>query len=343
MKKNFKKLVCIGIACFCMLSATGQENNLSSRMLEREDIPQGGVNLRVYSEYFWPDSAVRFNAAGAPTSKTYYNKVNRTETGASLENGSWKTGEPKESEGIHWWIGKVEVREYNGQPLFIHPQLSGLWGETNLVYTANFSYKHTVMVYDVLGNLIRVEFRFADFPDIYNEHRISYNERNNPVLIEMYAQKSLWGKIQYKYDENGYMTLHERYHFVNNNWIITNDDYKQTAEYDELGKPVGEYFYDGSASLNQWVLRQYTIYYYSDKTNVSEPIKPSGFTAYLINKTLYIQSAKTERIAIYSITGSNLFETTIQPGLTTINAASFPQGVLIVIGSSGSAMKLLNR
>jgi len=315
----------------------GQETKPDVRMIERKDIPQGEVTLRAYSEYFWPDSVVNFNSNGEPTSKVYYDKENRTGTSMWLENGSWKISEPWETEGIHWWIGKVDVEDFNGEPLFIYPQLDG---ETNFVWNTIFSYEHTVKVYDAKGNLIAIEFRRKDVPDYFHEHRISYNERNDPVLIELYVQKSLWGKIQYEYNDYGYMTLHERYRYVNNNWVI--DDYKQTAEYDEQGRPVADYFFVAgeSASLNQWVLSRYSFYYYSDGTSNEQIAAPSP-TVYINGQTLFLQAANAEQIAIYSITGNKLYETTIQAGLNTINAANLPQGILIVKGSSGWVKKLI--
>jgi len=64
---------------------------------------------------------------------------------------------------------------------------------------------------------------------------------------------------------------------------------------------------------------------------------------YMNAQTIHVQVENTEQISVYSITGNKLYETTIQPGLTTINAASFPKGLLIVKGSRGWAMKLLNK
>ena len=342
MRKNFTKLVYAGIACFYMVSALAQEKMTVERIAKEKDFQKNEVELRAYNEYFWPDSSISYNSAGESTSKVYYDKENRTETSTWLENGSWKTGEPNESEGIHWWTGKVDVVEFNGKPLFIHPQMDG---ETNLLYDANFSYEHTVKVYDVKGNLTAVEFRVENFPDFYNEHRITYNDRNDPVLIELYSQKNLFGKIQYEYNESGYMTLHERYSKnEKDEWVITDSDYKQSAEYDELGRPVAAYYFSSreSALLNQWVLHSYVTFYYSDDVTVNEQIESESSTAYLFDRTLYIQSEKAEQITVYSITGNKLYETTIQPGMNTINAANFPRGVLFIKGSSGWTKKLNN-
>ena len=342
MKQIFTRLVSVGIACFCIVSVLGQETKPAVSVIGRKNFPQEEIELRSYSEYFWPDSVVSYNSSKEPTLKAYYDKENRTQTSARLENGSWKLSEPVKSEGIHWWTGKVDVEEFNGKPLFIHPQMDG---ETNLLYDANFSYEHTVKVYDVKGNLTAVEFRFENFPDFYNEHRITYNDRNDPVLIELYSQKYLFGKIQYEYNEIGYMTLHERYHKnEKDEWVITDGDYKQSAEYDELGRPVADYFFGGreSAPLNQWVLGSYNIYYYSDKTN-NEQITVHSPIVYAENQTIHIQAVDTERITIYSIMGQKLYETAIQSGLNTINAANFPQGVLFVKGSSGWTKKLITK
>ena len=74
---------------------------------------------------------------------------------------------------------------------------------------------------------------------------------------------------------------------------------------------------------------------------VNEQIESAGAILYLTDQTLYIQSERTERITIYSIMGQKLHETAIQLGLHTINASQFPQGILIIKGSSGWIKKLI--
>ena len=75
----------------------------------------------------------------------------------------------------------------------------------------------------------------------------------------------------------------------------------------------------------------------------NELIESAGIMLYLIDRTLYIQSEKADRITVYSTVGQQLYETAIQPGMNTVNAANLPQGILIVRGSSGWVMKVANR
>ena len=74
-----------------------------------------------------------------------------------------------------------------------------------------------------------------------------------------------------------------------------------------------------------------------------EQIEPAGATLWITDQTLYIQSAKADRIMIYSITGSQLYETAIQPGINAVDAANLPQGILLVKASSGWVTKVVNR
>lgn len=70
-------------------------------------------------------------------------------------------------------------------------------------------------------------------------------------------------------------------------------------------------------------------------------IEGTNTAAYMTGNTLYIQTAQSEQIAVYTTNGSKLYESTVQPGITTIDASAFPQGVLIVKGSSGWVKKVV--
>jgi len=65
-------------------------------------------------------------------------------------------------------------------------------------------------------------------------------------------------------------------------------------------------------------------------------------TIHINNQTLYIQDENAEQIAIYSIAGNKLYETTIQKGFNAINIKQFRQEVLVVKGSSGWVKKILS-
>jgi len=57
---------------------------------------------------------------------------------------------------------------------------------------------------------------------------------------------------------------------------------------------------------------------------------------YIAGNTLYIHAAQTEQVSVYTLTGIKLYESTVSAGATTIDAAAFPQGVLIVKGADWS-------
>jgi hypothetical protein len=75
----------------------------------------------------------------------------------------------------------------------------------------------------------------------------------------------------------------------------------------------------------------------------NEVVNAPAPTVYLNAQAICIQAASAEQIAVYSVTGNKLYETTIQAGMTTINAANLPQGLLFVKGSSGWVQKVLNK
>ena len=74
----------------------------------------------------------------------------------------------------------------------------------------------------------------------------------------------------------------------------------------------------------------------NEQVNTTEP------NAYITNSTLYIETAQHEQVSVYNFTGSKFYETSVSEGVTAINAAAFPSGVLIIKGSSGWAKKVKN-
>jgi len=104
MKKNFTKLVCVGIACFCMSSAMSQESMTAFNKVAGTNFPQDEVNLRADEvEYWWPDSVIYLNYLGEPDYKSYYDKENRTRASAQLENDNWVLGEAYSSDGFYFF------------------------------------------------------------------------------------------------------------------------------------------------------------------------------------------------------------------------------------------------
>jgi len=74
----------------------------------------------------------------------------------------------------------------------------------------------------------------------------------------------------------------------------------------------------------------------------NELIENSNTTVYIKNKTLYIETDQTEQVAIYTTNGVKVYGSIIQSGTTTVNMAFFPQGVLIIKGSSDWTKKVIN-
>ena len=71
------------------------------------------------------------------------------------------------------------------------------------------------------------------------------------------------------------------------------------------------------------------------QVNTTEP------NAYITNNTLYIKATQQEQVSVYNLTGSKLYETSVSAaGIATIDATTFPKGVLIIKGSSGWAKKV---
>jgi hypothetical protein len=71
-----------------------------------------------------------------------------------------------------------------------------------------------------------------------------------------------------------------------------------------------------------------------------QPILPT-FEVYVSDGSIYINSPVPEQIDVYSIGGALLYRTTKPAGAATIDTTRFPQGVLIVRGSSGWVRKIV--
>ncbi len=72
-----------------------------------------------------------------------------------------------------------------------------------------------------------------------------------------------------------------------------------------------------------------------------EKIETSNTVVYLVNHALYIQTLQAEQVTVYTVNGSLVYKSTVSSGTTTIDANAFPQGVLIVQGSSGWIKKVV--
>ena len=333
MRKNFTKLVCIGIACFYMVSALAQENMPVVSTVKGMDFTENHVNLRAdETESWWPDSVIYYNlSTGVPRAKVCYDQENRTTTHAQFDNGNWIFDEPYSSNGYSRpGDYNLSFRESNGG---IYVGYRTIWYVPNVTYGNCYSNA----VYDAKGNLTSLEIipNANPVPVAAITYRIKYNDKNAPVLLERYAYDDLQDYTQFEYNENGHMILSESYERANSRMEISR---KETLEFDEKGRPA-----EGHAIWSNAIQSEHIIFYYSDGTSSNEQIKSAASIAYLIDQTLYIQSEKADRITVYSIMGQTLYETAIQPGMNTINVSQLPQGILIVKASSGWVMKVASR
>ena len=195
--------------------------------------------------------------------------------------------------------------------------------------------RKVVYEYDEKGNCILFEQLRLDnnewLPDGY-KIVMEYDAEDRQILIERYSTDRetqslvLEYKAEEAYDSNG-------------NRIYLRDNYGQYVdEYDANGNQLSSHNYD--IVDNEPVLRDYTIYYYEKEVS-NESVTSAQSTAYLSGNTLYIITTQAERVAIYSISGAKLYEAPTSAGVTTINTAAFPQGVLIVKGN-GWSVKVKN-
>jgi hypothetical protein len=78
----------------------------------------------------------------------------------------------------------------------------------------------------------------------------------------------------------------------------------------------------------------------SDETTSNEMEAPT-VQAYIYNDRLTIHSPSEEKISIYSIHGSVLYQAKKPAGVATFNIGELPRGILIVRGSSGWVKKII--
>jgi hypothetical protein len=205
------------------------------------------------------------------------------------------------------------------------------------------------------------------------------SEYEVPILIQDYwddsSPKHGMGKEVYQYDSNGCLTLFEQYGWdwekeiwtcsnlnstysrevnlysdagkilsctgyradeTNNRWI---ESVRREFRYDENQRETEVYDYVWSD--NAWAVNEYTVHYYADSDVSSECIENANEpSVHASQNVIHIRGNRSERITVYSVNGSKVFETAIQPGLTSIDAARFPKGILIVRGSSGWTKKV---
>jgi len=264
MRKNFTRLVCVGIASFCMMAVFGQEKMPVERRVFQK---QNEIELRADegTEYWWPDSVIYYNYLGEPYYKVYYNEGKKTSTSSELENGNWVPGETYSSNGFVFFSMKPTYRvDDKGQHLFFADTY--FWVGTIPLGAAFIP----VAKYDDKGNLIFLEFSI-DFtntgkPTVIHTYIITYNEKNNPILLEYYwyGYDSVTRTTQYEYDKNGHCTQIKVSEYNEDKEIMEMTQI-QKMNFDEKGRPSR----GNCLMLKDGTMSSSIIFSYSDKTYTS--------------------------------------------------------------------------
>ena len=356
MKKNFTKSVCIGIACFCMVSAMGQD-----RVASRTESLSKNVELRTDEDRPQRDSIIKYSATNEKITK--YDDA--LDICYEWKNNSWVSNDgysPCQGMEYGYYGGGIKYEVDGSKHFFYYPMsyYSTYYHREDLanITASNLKFETEYNVNRQPTKIVRT-FTRNDYACEW-VLEISYNAQGSPLTIEDNRNGDLVRKVNYSYLPDGiHCHLFEQ-------WYETLEDEKSETVFDDSGNVISVsrwrdnsnlYRYDFKyndylqenrvdfcvGSGDKWLLDWYTISYYSEETTENEKIETPAPIAYLTDQTLYVRSEKAEQITVYSVTGGKLYEAPIQAGLTTINAAQFPQGLLFVRGSSGWVKKVINK
>ena len=199
------------------------------------------------------------------------------------------------------------------------------------IWSGNLAYKSTYE-YDNNGNRVLFERNRWDGSKGGYRSVNTYDEQGRLTLSESYDtdyEKDIWvlsSSNERQYDANGNVIYYSYY-------STSYGSECSIHKFDDNGNRLSSHYYD--IVDDERVLTYYIIYYYEKEVS-NESITSAQSTAYLYGNTLYITTSQVEQVAIYSISGSKLYETTVSAGTTTIDAGAFPQGILIVKGNGWS-------
>ncbi|GHV47810.1 hypothetical protein FACS1894181_02050 [Bacteroidia bacterium] len=299
MNKNITRWSGLMIAA-CMVTTSLPAQKLETAITKtfaqewRKDIP-GSVQLRAATNW-QPDSTVTYTAAGEKSSKqvyTYDADGKRRTQAFEWENNQWV--------GVNsYFIISFPSRDvsvsYSESGLsWPHPyQEGGMWfGFTSSEAWDTWDYK-AIPTRDSKGNLTKVEFHFYEKANPSNSYMaysytISYNGKNQPVLIQGYNRSDLFYKVTYQWDSNGNITLYEssELNTDTNKWVTTetctsnngvsiSEQYnswsgerkKTIAKNDSMGNTAIQQFYTWTAG--KWYMTHYTVFYPNDLAPAAE-------------------------------------------------------------------------
>jgi hypothetical protein len=174
----------------------------------------------------------------------------------------------------------------------------------------------------------------------------TYDANGNQLSYESYSwdtSSDSWTgsyKDASTYDANGNQLSYEYYR-----WDTSSGGWTGSSKTDYERSDDGAVIRYKSYSWNGggWECTSYTVYYpESDSPDGTEYIEEAEPAAYICGDVLHVRTACAERIEIYTLNGSKIYEGSVAVGTTRLSAGRLPKGVLIVRGSSGWTMKVMN-
>jgi hypothetical protein len=296
MKRNFTRLG--GLMAVALMVATSLTAQRAERVTVKTHVQEWRENIpdiQPRAATHWPDSAVTYTAAGEKSSKsifTYDADGTRSRQSFEWTNNQWVPADngPYYSDPVR----KVVLWGQRGI-MWPHPNLSA-GGYAHGVNNPFYDIK-SIPTHDSKGNLIRLELHVHEIanPDnsyLSSSYDITYNNNNQPVLIEGYSHSYnpdpvLSCKVTYQYDSNGNNTFYEESVFItntnqwmivdictSNNGVIVQETYDRGSG-EKSSKTIYKTDSEGNRSLlehyytwtaGKWYMTHYTIFYPNDLT-----------------------------------------------------------------------------
>ena len=184
MKKNFTKLVCVGIACFCIVSAMGQEKMTGVRIAGEKALVKDEVNLRA-GEKQQPDSVVMYYDDGYKANVFYY----VTDGPGHYYSDYYKMWCTSSSHFyVMLWMDEPDDVKYNS---------SGLVESMTFLNFHNYNYSlRTQYQYNANGYLLSVEYYSRS-----TSSTIWESDGKDTYLYDAYGN---WVGLQYSNGDIGY-------------------------------------------------------------------------------------------------------------------------------------------
>jgi hypothetical protein len=308
----------------------------SSVSADEAPVPKQGVELREYLDCMDGDSAIKYTAAGIPVEKKVFRDYGSDEHKFRIyARYIWEN---------NTWVSTNDTTVWMGMPYPFHiGDASISWAMLGSRYRySDFAeyeikpefrpvYDNDKLVSVTVGDYYSEDYEIQGYQEAYY---LTYNENNDILHIEMYNYDRR-KQIRYRYDANGNATLYEETLYDTDNLLL-----KMTCEYDADSRPLILSYYIWNETLQQTALDWYEIYYYSEGTDANEAVDASPSSAWSYSGLIHIRSERPQQVAIYSLSGAKLYESSVPAGTVAIDAARFLKGVHVVAFGNGTRQKI---